>query len=272
MENILMKLYRITLFIILGMIYLSTNARAATYNFYFNNTEQGDNSTASPNLSVKDGKQEESAKSEVETGVPADSNENAQPTIEPIQSQPIQPEATAMRLMRDKWTRSMAEPVHFYDYYPFRFDLGAALVSMRRETSNFFINPRFDFGKVNMTPRKSKFGLIYAGVSYYVNDKASASLNLGSFQFLEVAWLPWNYSNARQKYYRKIEFGVLGGLSTTFKEKNGGVKPHIGARIMALLNREVSVYAGYRTSVFNSWGKTKNFNYSQIDAGLSFHP
>lgn len=35
--------------------FLMEESQAATYNFFFNNTEQGDNSTASPNLTVSDG-------------------------------------------------------------------------------------------------------------------------------------------------------------------------------------------------------------------------
>ena len=37
---------------VIGLLFMVGVGRAATYNFYFNNLEQGDNSTANPQLSV----------------------------------------------------------------------------------------------------------------------------------------------------------------------------------------------------------------------------
>jgi len=41
--------------VVLLVYLISTDARAATYNFHFNNTEQGENSKASPTLTVGKG-------------------------------------------------------------------------------------------------------------------------------------------------------------------------------------------------------------------------
>jgi hypothetical protein len=44
------------LILIITFTLLSSDAKAATYNFYFNNTEQGANSNANPTVTVQDGK------------------------------------------------------------------------------------------------------------------------------------------------------------------------------------------------------------------------
>jgi hypothetical protein len=50
--------YALYLFLLVAACFLSfvEGAEAATYNFYFNNTEQGPNSTAAPNVTIQDGK------------------------------------------------------------------------------------------------------------------------------------------------------------------------------------------------------------------------
>lgn len=50
--------YALYLFLLTGicLILAMEGVEAATYNFYFNNTEQGANSNASPTLTVRDGK------------------------------------------------------------------------------------------------------------------------------------------------------------------------------------------------------------------------
>ncbi|OFZ83189.1 MAG: hypothetical protein A2583_01880 [Bdellovibrionales bacterium RIFOXYD1_FULL_53_11] len=51
-KNYLRQYWAITVGITTGVLGVSWVAMGATYNFYFNNTEQGPNSTASPSLSV----------------------------------------------------------------------------------------------------------------------------------------------------------------------------------------------------------------------------
>src|SRR4051794_19080532 len=50
-----MSVWQLLVGVVLSIMALAWVAYGATYNFYFNNTEQGPNSTANPSVSVKDG-------------------------------------------------------------------------------------------------------------------------------------------------------------------------------------------------------------------------
>jgi hypothetical protein len=50
------QFWKLLVGLVIGLCGLAYVAWGATYNFYFNNTEQGDNSTATPSVTVSDGK------------------------------------------------------------------------------------------------------------------------------------------------------------------------------------------------------------------------
>ena len=86
-------------------------AHAATYNFYFNNTEQGDHSTATPSVTVTDGKMEKKPGAEPS---PAPAAVAAQETPPPAVAAPApaavvaaaEPSSTARaRARRTAWRR-----------------------------------------------------------------------------------------------------------------------------------------------------------------------
>jgi hypothetical protein len=89
-------IWRNLAFVILGVFHFST-IWAATYHFYFNNTEQGDQSTATPSLTVHDGNPPEATPSPTPSVAPIEGQKLANsetppspvPTGTPSQESPI---------------------------------------------------------------------------------------------------------------------------------------------------------------------------------------
>ena len=70
------------MFVVLGLLHGLAEAHAATYNFYFNNAEQGANSTANPSVTVQAGEPSKVA-----------SEPGALPAKEPEVEEPSEPPA-----------------------------------------------------------------------------------------------------------------------------------------------------------------------------------
>ncbi|OFZ18610.1 MAG: hypothetical protein A2X94_01580 [Bdellovibrionales bacterium GWB1_55_8] len=134
-------------FVMAGLtaLVLSTGASAATYNFYFNNTEQGDNSTASPALNVQDGKNVSPTPQETPAAQPtplafpdaaaaalANASSNALKSLGGNQETPVPaaPDAAGASLANAS-SASLNSPSGIFnrEYRPFRLMVGAAAVT-----------------------------------------------------------------------------------------------------------------------------------------------
>lgn len=227
----------------LGCVTTVTAVWGATYNFYFNNTEQGPNSTASPSLSVVDGKPSSSGAQKTVTNLTegdAPAAKTEVPAVASAQAPAVAKTASSTHV----------EPKSDDDSHFWRFGLSAGFVGWQ------------DSGSVN--------GPYYGGGSP-TNNRGVALLSLGLFPAREIGLnlfagirssgfddnvtpifggaeieiVPLKISIFRATHL--LEFAALGGVSK-LTPTSEGVHVHVGARATINLGERWGIMAAGRIS------------------------
>ncbi len=198
----------------LAMAALASLAMGATYNFYFNNTEQGDNSTANPSLSVVDGKGAKSGGTEPLPEVMAQPSHPptppaAPPATETLTGPPPVAAAPEQSTLMAKVESLLGQP----EFHKTRFTVGAGLHPdhdvMLTANAGYFVSREIGFnafGGVGSKRRRSEF-------------------NGGA----ELEVVPFRVSLGRIENI--VDVGFMVGASTSRPASGNWVSPHLGARV-----------------------------------------
>ena len=239
-------------------------AHAATYNFYFNNTEQGDNSTATPSVTVRDdgkvfknGVPVENAKKDATPGTAKDE------ASAPVGSSSYVSTAVVPKENKDPHWRFSLGVSAFKDYgsdasYPSSNDpqLSASF--------SFFFN-RY----IGLT----LFGSKLPGIAYSMDNYSDSNWMMG----FEAEIVPFHISIGGAE--NALEIGFLGGFETRYSSQtvyssnfysmggetmstgdNWEFQPEAGIR--------VSVNLGHSWSIIGDVRATEN--YATGEAALAF--
>jgi hypothetical protein len=226
-------------------------AYAATYNFYFNNTEQGDNSTATPNVVVNDGKKEGGK-----------SLEPKNPALDPAASSQATSAAAAVpgpapsSASGQQSTAALpADAVSPPEFRHVRLTAGATdlLGAMGASVGiGYFFNREFGF---------NAFGVLSRGdyKTFGANGTWSGTESWTGFDAgLEMEVTPVRIAVGRIEDL--LDLGGMLGVSTIAADTGNWVSPHLGARL--------NINLGSR------WGITTtarlNASYAMAEAGLVF--
>jgi hypothetical protein len=225
----------------LSLVGVATSARAATYNFYFNNTEQGANSTANPTVVVKE---DPNGVAKVVTPEPSPSPSEAPSTVELKPEPTVAAEPSGVQTAR---TYPRGRELTEFDNSLWRFQLGFSSVSATQDRKRK--SSPFEYTSSYSAYNSSRgYGSSYESNS--VNDRSggvSLSLSRGlsrditltgtvlwegdtvrGRQFMvEGQWMPIGADIFWQE--RGWQFGALGGVST-FRDGKSGVSPYVGLK------------------------------------------
>lgn len=230
-------------------------AQAATYNFYFNNSEQGDNSTSSPSITVKDGAKD----SEAEKKPPSSPNEAPSMQQEPSpQASPSLPNPTTStkavegeRASFSRWGEN------------FRLIGGVSIQKVHRVTpKDFFEADMYSstpFWKQTTQSDSEKLGYQMSG-TYFFSDYLGATLNLGSLSGIEAELDPFGVKD------RLFQPGLFAGWMVEGMDLTMTGTTYIGARLVVQLTKQFGLSLAARTSLLDN----QNFTFRQAEAGLSF--
>lgn len=218
---------------------------AATYNFYFNNTEQGNNSTATPSLTVQDGKM-----------VPTTS---ASPTPDASASPaPAAPQAAP--------APQASQEVGFYSQprrkkHHFRFIGGAAYtdISYKKPGDVFNSNPRdprpFWEQTTLVSSRRANFSV---SGSWFFSEHTGLSVVLGDVIGTEFEFAPLGVSEFFQPAIM-AGLGTGGAVSTS-------VFPYVGARAQLNLGKNFGISFAVRKDIPTD----EDLKVASFEAGLVF--
>jgi hypothetical protein len=216
-----------------GLLALELAASAATYTFIFNNTEQGDNSTANPGLSVAaDG-------TVTKTGVVAAPakpvvNSSSQGLVQtPVADAPVSSLAA-----------SATQPVATPEFRHFRLIGSAAVYQARLQESS---GPKWTGSLAYFY--NHEWGLNVFGV--IDTDAADNEVQAGA----ELELVPIRISLGRIE--NLVEIAILGGAS----HAQDWTEPHIGARVNLNLGESWGLTATGRYAR----------DYAMAEAGLALH-
>ncbi len=276
-------MFQLSVLVVIGVTALTWAAWSATYNFYFNNTEQGNNSTASPTLQVNDGKPTGTgagnhsllplaAASPVPPPEPVPS---AAPSAAPVVVVPVAPPGATEPIGAPAVTAPAAAPVaipptvepatdssaefkpSYFPFRHFRFDLGGSAV-YANESGGITFGPSLG---VAYFPVKGLGFHFYAGVMntnmYNPNDGSFDGQSV--FGGGELELLPVRVSIGR--FEDVFELGVLAGASTINASEDNLVTAHAGAVVNFNLGERWGISGIVRG----------NLGYVMASAGLTIH-
>jgi len=267
--------------IMVGSFMVSGVAFAATYNFYFNNTEQGDNSTATPNVTVQQDDKGGPAKvtktggdigpNPMASAVPAVMEERVTTPIvapaEPIEQEP--------RASIDANTRQ-----HFFGSdSPFRhFSMGLGLAVLDRNepassgsVSDPFGNTSYSYSS---SPGTSTTGGLVLTLGYDFNRDvglrafAVAYSDGNSMDYTADSKTDWaegadlELTPLHIKVGRRENFIDLGAIAgaTLYKETSDAVRPFGGPRVNVNFSNAIQATTSYRFSSA----------YNMLEMGVAF--
>ena len=257
-----------------GLASASGVARAATYNFYFNNTEQGANSTASPTVVVKE---DDHGNAKLVSPEPSPSPSPTVSTAVELKPEPAPESPVAQESVRSYSQGRESAP---FDNSLWRYQLGFS--GLR---SNFNRKSRLD-------PLDSAFGngSTFSNSSYSTYSSASSSSNYGPSsgvslslsrgisrdltvnatvlweqdtvsgrEFLaELQWMPIAADIFWQE--RGWQFGVLGGLSTFEGPSKAPVSPYVGLKTDFYFSPTIFTSLAFRNGT--------GFSQSELNVGV----
>ena len=224
------------------VFFTPTPSWGASYNFYFNNTEQGDNGTASPSVIVKDGKlikgeegDEDSDLNDMEdsenisedaeeyNALERDANldDDDYKIVKDYSTTPPPPVGTQTETVkkqsRKTYLRLLAETYVFKARY-----------NVTRDKNIF--DSTWEFGGDNTYTYPTSYhnaGFSLTGTLFF-NQYIGASLFLGSFSGLELEASPWGVDN-------DLSLGFMAGVGTFGSGFADGERsealPYLGARL-----------------------------------------
>lgn len=221
---------------------LSMSSHAATYNFYFNNSEQGDNSEAKPTVVVNEPDGKKTTVGPDGETFPATEGEEA------IQSQPID---NAVPSAPQGQTRNSYRPEDIWDKWSDKFTFGVSLVSMRftetRTERRSIFDDDYEFGAPDrvIKEHKQSGGLIITP-GFQFNPYFGAHLILGHMAGAEVELNPIGIGNA-------FQLGLFGGISRQssiflLPIFGSSFRPHYGAHASFRVAKEWLIRASARQS------------------------
>jgi uncharacterized iron-regulated membrane protein len=118
--------------LIFGIVCLASITWAATYNFYFNNTEQGNNSTATPTVTVTDGKAQKS------DGTDKKQAETATTPAQPAATAPASDSAASSNTSSASLKSIAEEEIHGRQFRRVRLTAGPAVIWNKATISNSY--------------------------------------------------------------------------------------------------------------------------------------
>ena len=237
--------------LLISNLVLAVFARAATYNFYFNNTEQGANSTASPSVTVSDGKVVKTTPLEPTAAADGVSSTAVLP-VEPTL-------ATTAHIKQDSLVKINHNNPHF------RFALSGLYMPASQslvtvdQTHNRFVTGNTASGA---TLGVSYFPVSALGLSVYGGGYKNSGDpgTFVSFYGADVEIVPYRISVG--KFENMIEPALLVGASTipqdtttvnqgviTGKAVTESVVPMAGARLSLHLNSHLGLTASARLDI-----------------------
>lgn len=232
-------------------------ANAGTYNFYINNTEQGDNSTSTPTVTVKDGKNGEV---EVEkTGGDQDSakkNPNLNPNEYPASEPATAPQASSNS------NTSFAHTVKSSQKSPFRLTGGVGTATIYENKAVDFMDADLSSGvppwdqKVSSTGSQSVYEI---SGEYYPSPVFGMGLVFGKLSGVEAMVAP--LGNSGSIFQPELMVGYLGTKSGF----GGEADPFVGARLNLLVQESLALTATIRKSIETN----PDLRYTQMVAGVS---
>lgn len=253
-----MKTFNLKLFLIIIMIAMIINQKtvqAATYNFYFNNTEQGDNSTATPNLKINDSREEE---------VKKDDDGSLVTNKTQLLDSPAKNEVN-----KENNNKNENEELSFYKKNKYRLNFGYFTANAERKEKIYVYDGYWQGWSNELQKYKRSPKGVILGVNYYLNNYLNLGLSVGGFNRLELELNPGNYSNNNF-----FEIGFLAGLSTpVYLDSDVLFKPHIGFRSAIKFSKQVSLHIGFRTDIFPESDTLDWYGYGfkQFDFGIAIH-
>lgn len=264
------KLKKTQVVLLLGtMLGLPAQTYASVYNFYFNNTEQGPNSTASPAISVTDGKVTKTLGPEADTttgaSAPASATVAASPVIGTTESHfTPRPE-------------SKLDP----DFRHWRFEAAAmympesqALVTVDW-TAHKYVNGNTGSG---MVLGVAYFPIPHIGLGLHggLYRNSSSASELKAFGGADVEVVPWRFSflGIQDGIEPALLFGgstipqdstnVANGVITDSPNSDQVVVPVAGARLTMKLKKWLGITAAARIDL-------DRFSYMTTEAGVTIH-
>jgi hypothetical protein len=241
------------LFLVMVFFFLSAlrSAQAGTYNFYFNNTEQGDNSTATPNVTVKDGKEQATEK---------ESESPRQATVE-VNPAPALPTETSAQVEEQTQHPGLGNRVSL------RVLSGAALANWNAHTT--VVRPWDPFDSTTTFPEsreevyESERNRISPSLSGYIDFNS----NFGVGMFLsKIAGIEAEM-RALKSPLGSLELGFLAGLAVGPKDLTAAA-PEIGARLTLFTRGNWGLALTARTDV--PIDEKDHLNFQMFEAGLVF--
>ncbi len=246
------------LFIVtLAAIILSTYSRAGTYNFYLNNTEQGDSGNSSPSISVKEKK---ANKKKIET-VPAEEVEdtgdnnsgNADDNNDSNQYDATEPSSDDDWIRRKKklnqGVTAKKDPSLYLPEEPKfqRWRLGLTLQYVRQtEVSRFQYREISESGSRPAVIVSEYTDIIRHPMlefGFYFNRYFGINLGLGQSSVLDLEVIPVSAPD------QSFEWAVMIGTTTPVKPATGtfteNILWHVGTRV----NLQLTPFGGLTTSI-----------------------
>ena len=247
---------------------LGSKAYPATYNFYFNNAEQGDNSTSTPTVIVKDGKQ---IKGDEEQ--PGPEKPTAQPTPA-LKSETIAQPPVALPAKEPEDSDQQASTARSHKFEKFLSD---------RDQPHFRLIAGVTATTINHSMSQDGYSYSYEGGSFassgysYDNTSAEASPSV-SFSFFPVSILGATYFlNMHSEGLEgelvplslgrdgRFQLALLGG---GLKDLGGGpFRPFLGGRLELNFSRTWGMTVAYRRAIDENSNADGTFN-SSLEAGM----
>jgi len=164
-------------------------SQAGTYNFYFNNAEQGDNSTANPSVIVKDGDQEKD-----KTKTPSDEDVELNDSAEDVA--PVSSSRRRAKMARSRPVLRLG--VGYYRARATVMEQGNEKPLDQWEPGSFFTE----------SPTEKTYAGVTLSASVFFNRFVGAGLFLGALYGGEMEVQPFG------TFGRTVEFGILAGITS----------------------------------------------------------
>jgi hypothetical protein len=243
-----------TIWIALSFLGWMSLASAGTYNFYINNTEQGDNGVTTPTVTVKDGKGETSEVPKTDTPneakAPHIENPNSYPAAEPS-GVPVTPT-----------NGSMAKATYRPGRNLFRVTGGVGTVNMETRTARdpFTADPNSDkpFWEQYDSSSGSSSSYEISG-EYFPHPIFGMGIVFGKLSGIEAILAP--FGKTESVVQPELVVGYL-GTKTGF---DGQADPFVGARLGLLVSDNFELMATLRKSIESN----QDLKYTQFLAGAS---
>lgn len=230
--------YLFLIFVLIDFI-LRVSAQAGTYNFYFNNTEQGDNSTSTPSVVIKDGKKESSEEDTTEESPAVEQKKPpAKSDVETSEDEETSEELLSSRMLF------------------FRIVAGASYQSVTSTRSKSIFeadtNSSLPFWEQKTTEHSEGFGVLVSG-SMFFGRYLGVTLNLGSLSSLEGELTPLGLGRGI------LEPALLFGFT--------GESLFAGGRISMNFTKSLSITVAGRSDLGLL---ADDFKFHQIEGGLAY--